>query len=876
MVLENPPLITPKTKWSVWLTTLLLLGGLVLVNFAIVCAIPSFRDRVFRSVRRVVGLEPRQGFISRTFFDADGAAHAYMIFVPDSIHGVEQLPLMLYLNGHGQNGQDGITPLMNGLAHAIWEDEPNFPFVVVWPQCAAGDAWNSGSPSTLRALAILREVATEYRTDPDRVYLTGISSGGTGTWALAAGYPNLFAAILPVSALANENDVKRVAQARIPVWSYYVNEDSAELGHINRKAHTLLLEAGLSPHLTELSTQGKVVKNTHDAWTFAYRDGGMYRWLVAQQRGEASGHEPAFQRLDLTSVAESQGSVAESGSRFGAEVRVSAGVPVPLRMTLPELAGPGLEEVHLEFRASGQVPRLGVGLLRPNRSPTEPEVMFEIAIRDLHASGLYSWPDRKCLTATGSLSEQAYYPEGWNDLRMKFERGQLTVELNGWKMLDAVPYMASGTDSVLGFMAEGESTESVTVRNVRVRREGASALPGTSPGLQDSWPVNPASSESVETESPVSLSSIVEAWNRCEQSHPRVEIAWSQEHGVRFAARAFRSLVSMTAPVERPDISRLTLTPEQLQLSTPWRHSRIDLNRQAGLRNEATLLNYQGISSARFADSSERLPDSLQHEIAINDQNRTDTVFDSEGRGYRGIVFDRPNVWIDRLGELDDLTWRGPLLALRPLSKCGIGIQTEQCQVLPNSAWVSGVLCRVVEETTHVAGSQYQRRFWVDPSREFLILRHTVSVDGHLREQLDMQYSPVAAHDGRPVAWDAVTWPRQASSIAGYQFSGNQWLFLAATCRTIAEPSATPVTPVLWFRPETVGFDQRRQEWFQQGATDQRRTLSSEEVRAMVMSSDTTSERSTSVNRLIVGGLILLLTGWMAIRRFRGRGPHAR
>gem|GEM_PF-984526 len=879
LVLEKPSFENPKAKWPVWLTTLLLLGGLALVNIAFVSATPILRDRVLRSVRRVVGLEPRQGFISRTFFDQDGSAHSYMVFLPDPIHGVDHRPVLLYLNGHGQNGKDGMTPLKNGLAHAIWEDERNFPFVVIWPQCAEGDAWNSGSPSTKRALAILQEVAAEYRTDPDRVYLSGISSGGTGTWALAAAYPSLFAAILPISALTNEMDVKRVAQARIPVWSDFVNEDGAELTHMNRKMHRVLLEAGFSPHLTEVSTQGDVVKDAHDAWTFAYRDGGMYRWLANQKRGVTEDREPHFKLLDLTSTVEPQRLIAERGAPFGAEVSVLAGVQEPLRMTAPELTGPGLKEVHLEFRATGKVQRFGVGLFHPESSGTKTDVMIDIAVHDLNSSGLYSWPDRKCLAAAGTLSEQAYYFGGWNDLRLKFEQGQITAELNGWKMHDAVPVNATRTGSVLGFVAQGESAESVNVRNLRVRRDGSNAPLHAGLEPKHALPVNPAISEKVEHESPVSLASIVEAWKSCESSHPQVEIAWSLDSGIRFASSSFRSTERTATEVATPHSSRLTLTPEQLHISTPWRHARIDLNRQAGLRNEASLQDFQRIRSARFADSSGRLPDSSKLAIAIDHQSRIDTVSAADGRGYRGIVFDRPDVWIARVGELDDLIWRGPLLALRPLAQSGIGFQAENGQVLPDSVWVSGTRCRVIEETTQVAGSTYLRRFWVDPSEDFQILRHTVSVDGHQREQLDIQYSQAASHDGLPVSWDAVTWPRRSGSISDYQFSGNEWLFQAATCRTIAgevKESATSATHALRFRPETVGFDQRRKEWFQQVATDKRRTLSAEEARTLVMSGNTTSDESSRVDRVIGAGLLLLLAVWVAIRRFRGRGEYAR
>lgn len=310
---------------SVWRKPVLWVGVLVLVNAAYLLCDSGVRARLIDRVGEWVPERQVRGFIEQSFRDADGVEHRYMVFVPHAVAENGRLPLLVYLNGTGENGPDPIAPLRNGMAHALWEDEQNFPFVVVWPKCDAGDAWTANSRSTARAMAIAKTVAERYQTDPDRVYLSGISSGGAGTWAVAARYAVEFAAMIPVSGTAEERVVRQVAQARLPVWAYSEEDDSIELVKSNRQAHRVLLGMGLSPHLTEVGTKGDDAKDGHDAWSFAYRDGGMYRWLAAQRRSHRSMEKPRFELIELSQVAESGLPVESPDPIFGSMIRIPAG-----------------------------------------------------------------------------------------------------------------------------------------------------------------------------------------------------------------------------------------------------------------------------------------------------------------------------------------------------------------------------------------------------------------------------------------------------------------------------------------------------------------------------------------------------------------------
>src|SRR5262245_8476874 len=154
-------------------------------------------------VAAVVCSAPTSGFLSRTFKGTDGKTTKYSLFVPRGYTPEKTLPVILFLHGAGEAGDDGGKPLQVGLGPAVRAREASFPFLVVFPQAsdrvpATFGSWLPGQPDGDRALAILEAVQREYRTDPQRVYLTGISVGANGVWHFAAAHPDRWSAIVPV------------------------------------------------------------------------------------------------------------------------------------------------------------------------------------------------------------------------------------------------------------------------------------------------------------------------------------------------------------------------------------------------------------------------------------------------------------------------------------------------------------------------------------------------------------------------------------------------------------------------------------------------------------------------------------------------------
>ena len=121
----------------------------------------------------------------------------YLLFLPSAyaVHP-QRWPLMLFLHGAGERGNDLQRVKRHGVAKIV-EEQPEFPLVVVSPQCPPREAW---APEPL--LALLDDIEQHYDIDPERRYVTGLSMGGFGTWAVALAAPDRFAAVAPICGAA--------------------------------------------------------------------------------------------------------------------------------------------------------------------------------------------------------------------------------------------------------------------------------------------------------------------------------------------------------------------------------------------------------------------------------------------------------------------------------------------------------------------------------------------------------------------------------------------------------------------------------------------------------------------------------------------------
>lgn len=178
-------------------------------------------------------------------------------------------PLVLFLHGSGESGNDLSKVKVHGPPKLVDANGP-FPFILVSPQ-SPGRGWD---PHVLNAL--LDSVIKKYRVDKNRVYVTGLSMGGYGTWALAAAYPGKFAALAPICGGGNPADAGKLA--RLPIWVFHGAKDTTVPPSRSEEMVEALKAAGGNPKFTLYPDAG------HDSWTATYDNPEFYKWLLAQKR----------------------------------------------------------------------------------------------------------------------------------------------------------------------------------------------------------------------------------------------------------------------------------------------------------------------------------------------------------------------------------------------------------------------------------------------------------------------------------------------------------------------------------------------------------------------------------------------------------------
>ncbi len=222
--------------------------------------------------------KPATGFLDRTFKNADGTSSPYVVFVPHDYNGQKEYPVILFLHGAGETKTDkkgGKMPVEVGIGPAIKKREKDFPFIVVFPR-AEGFGWGAETKNAQRALAILDEVMKEFKVDPKRQYLTGLSMGGMGTWSIAVAYPDRFAAIVPI---CGRGDPKAAAKIKdLPCWAFHGDADTAVKVEGSRDMIEAIKKAGGNPKYTEYPKVG------HNSWDRAYGTDELYTWLLEQKK----------------------------------------------------------------------------------------------------------------------------------------------------------------------------------------------------------------------------------------------------------------------------------------------------------------------------------------------------------------------------------------------------------------------------------------------------------------------------------------------------------------------------------------------------------------------------------------------------------------
>jgi predicted peptidase len=194
----------------------------------------------------------------------------YLLYLPKDYAQQDSWPLLLFLHGAGERGDDLERVKVHGPPKLIAAGK-ELPFIVVSPQCPSNQWWQ---PHELTAL--LDEIVEKYAVDRDRIYVTGLSMGGFGTWSLAGFSPDRFAALVPICGGGDPNLVRRFA--RLPVWVFHGAKDSVVPLAASEKMVEALKRANGNVKFTVYPDA------EHDSWTAAYEDPELYTWLLEQKR----------------------------------------------------------------------------------------------------------------------------------------------------------------------------------------------------------------------------------------------------------------------------------------------------------------------------------------------------------------------------------------------------------------------------------------------------------------------------------------------------------------------------------------------------------------------------------------------------------------
>jgi predicted peptidase len=189
----------------------------------------------------------------------------------------QRWPLMIFLHGAGERGTNLSLVTKHGPPKVV-KNKTDFPFILVSPQCPEGERWDNET-----IMALLAHVTDKYRVDTNRIYLTGLSMGGFGTWALGIEHPNKFAAIAPICGggetipivLADKR--KHEQLKKLPVWAFHGAKDPVvKLDESENMVNALKRIGSKNVQLTVYP------EATHDSWTETYDNPKLYDWFLSQ------------------------------------------------------------------------------------------------------------------------------------------------------------------------------------------------------------------------------------------------------------------------------------------------------------------------------------------------------------------------------------------------------------------------------------------------------------------------------------------------------------------------------------------------------------------------------------------------------------------
>ncbi len=223
---------------------------------------------------------------AKTFKAADGTEVLYRFATPAKIESGKKYPLVLFLHGAGERGDDNKAQLKHGVKAILQNAEKlDQPIFLIAPQCPKGGWWADSNkpnvkngPNSLmdNVLELVEETIKEQSIDKKRVYITGLSMGGFGTWSAIAKKPELFAAAIPICGGGDPATVSEFK--KMPIWIFHGDADNVVAPSGSQSMFDALKKAKSDAKFTLYPGVG------HDSWTQTYADDEVIKWLFDQTK----------------------------------------------------------------------------------------------------------------------------------------------------------------------------------------------------------------------------------------------------------------------------------------------------------------------------------------------------------------------------------------------------------------------------------------------------------------------------------------------------------------------------------------------------------------------------------------------------------------
>jgi len=222
---------------------------------------------------------------SKELFVSDKDSLPYRLLLPKNFDNDKKYPLIIFLHGAGERGNDNEKQLIHGSKVFLkQENREKYKSWVLFPQCPTNDWWGNENRypklkgTTIKlVIELMEQMISGNNVDSNRVYVSGLSMGGMGTFEILSQRPDMFAAATPICGSGDLNEVKNYAK-KLPIWIFHGSLDKVVLPQESLKIAEKIIEEGGNPKLTLYENVG------HDSWNDAFEEKDFLSWIHSKSK----------------------------------------------------------------------------------------------------------------------------------------------------------------------------------------------------------------------------------------------------------------------------------------------------------------------------------------------------------------------------------------------------------------------------------------------------------------------------------------------------------------------------------------------------------------------------------------------------------------